>query len=108
MRHFPFKDIVTERPYPPTGLNSARWVTEVPVLWVFFRQLILTQSGVRIAPLFGLSDPDRVHDAYPHVVAWDGQFYLENGHHRVVRRAITTKYLGMDMRVFRAEVEAQP
>ncbi len=96
---FPFKGIVAERPYPPTGLSTARWKTEVAIAYVPFRWLYLTQTGVRIMPLFGV-DARPESDTYPHVVEYDDELYLEDGHHRVTREALTTIHEGMIMRVF--------
>lgn len=82
---FPFAGIVTTRPYPPTGLTTARWATEVPAETVRLADLWLTQRGVHIAALFGHTD--RVSDRYPHVVAWRDRLFLEDGHTRAVRAA---------------------
>ncbi len=97
---FPFWRIQTQRPYPPTGLTTARWMSEVATRLVMFSHLILTQNGVHIAPLFGVRDPERFCDLYPHVVRWRNDLYLEDGHHRVVRTALAHRHYGMDMRVF--------
>lgn len=100
-RVMPFRGIDTTRPYPPTGLSTARWVQEVDVEPVLFSTLVLTQTGVRIAPLFaGPADLNRRHDELPHVVDFNGTRYLEDGHHRVVRAAVAGS-TGMLMRVFR-------
>jgi hypothetical protein len=98
---FPFRDIVTDRPYPPTGLTTARWAAEVKPVVVRLETLILTQDGVRIGPLFGVLD--RESDAFPHAVDHHGQLYLEDGHHRVVRAALRDRIRTMWMRVFTAE-----
>lgn len=89
----PFKGISAGRPYPPTGLTTARWIAEVPVEVVPLARLYLTQPGVDIAALFGLSE--HISDRYPHVVAWDGELYLEDGHTRVVRVAMV--YVNTDL-----------
>lgn len=96
---FPFAGIVTERPYPPTGLTSARWLNEVRIEPVEFAELYLTQNGVRISPLFGV-EPHESSDLFPHVVQWNGKRYLENGHHRVTRAALVYNFVAMLMRVF--------
>jgi hypothetical protein len=96
----PFRGITDQRPYPPTGLTTARWIAEVPAFPVRFENIVLTQTGVRIAPLFGITDPHSAGDTTPHIVAWQGQFYLEDGHHRVVRAALTAPWRSIPMRVF--------
>lgn len=96
----PFKGFHPERIYPPTGLTSARWRSEVDPMPVYLCDLWLTQTGVRIAPLFGVTDGPASADIFPHVVAWAGELYLEDGHHRVVREALAGTRV-MRMRVHR-------
>lgn len=95
---FPFAGVVNPRPYPPTGLTTARWAAEVPVETVRFADLWLTQAGVNVPALFGLTD--RVSDVYPHVVRWQTMRLLEDGHHRVVRAALRHGLTEAPMRVF--------
>lgn len=97
----PFADILDERPYPPTGLTTARWRAEVEPRLVDLRDLTLTQKGVRIGPLFGITD--RESDLFPHAVAYRDRLYLEDGHHRVVRAALRTTIRQMWMRVHTVE-----
>lgn len=94
----PFAGIIDHRPYPPTGLTTKRWAGEVPPRDVNFADVFLTQPGVRVGPLFGVTD--RVSDSYPHVVYWRGFLYLEDGHHRVVRAAMSRTRQAMTMRVY--------
>ncbi len=87
MSYFPFKDIVTTRPYPPTGMSTRLWPENSEVMELDIKDLILTQSGVLIRALFR----DRGSysgDDTPHVVFWNGNFYLEDGHHRAVTAAL--------------------
>jgi hypothetical protein len=98
---FPFAGVVTPRPYPPTGLTTARWAAEVPTALVAFADLWLTQDHANIPALFGHTD--RVSDTYPHVVEWAGIRFLEDGHHRVVRTALTSPLTAMTMRVYPAQ-----
>jgi hypothetical protein len=102
--NLPFMGILTERPYPPTGLTTARWIENVFSQPVYLRDLWLTQNGVRIGPLFGLTDIHASADIYPHVVSWRGELYLEDGHHRVVREALAGVRV-MAMRVFTIAAE---
>jgi hypothetical protein len=97
---FPFAGVMSVRPYPPTGLTTARWRAEVPTALVDFAGLWLTQDGVDILALFGHSTRRHLSDTYPHVVAWQGMYLLEDGHCRVVRAALTTPVTAMTMRLF--------
>lgn len=99
LTRMPFRGFVDERPYPETGLTTARWKAEVPTMVVYFTDLWLTQNGVRITPLFGVKEEHASADTYPHVVSWQGELYLEDGHHRVVREALFG-IRSMRMRVF--------
>ncbi len=96
---FPFAGFGLHRPYPTTGMTTARWATEVDPVWIPFSTIILTQDGVNVLPLFGITD--RQSDLYPHVVRYRQHHFLEDGHHRVIRAAITGE-TGMLMRVLDA------
>lgn len=98
---FPFKGIVEERPYPPTGLTTALWAARVRPIEIAFADLWLTQKHVRVKPLFGITDRDS--DAFPHVVFWRGEFYLEDGHHRVTRAALAWHARRLHMRAYSLE-----
>lgn len=95
----PFRGFAPHRPYPATGLTTARWAAEVDVQPVPVRRLWLTQRGVQVAALFGVLDRDS--DIYPHVVAHDGELYLEDGHHRVVREVLMYGHTVIQARVYR-------
>lgn len=97
----PFRGFAPHRPYPATGLSTARWAAEVDVEPVPACQLWLTQRCVQIAALFGVLDRDS--DSHPHVVAHDGELYLEDGHHRVVREVLMYGYHVIHARVFRPD-----
>jgi hypothetical protein len=101
MRLPPFAALITDRPWPPTGLTTARWIAEVPVLDVRLDELHLTQQHVNVAALFGHTDPAGSADTYPHVVEWAGCMWLEDGHNRVVRAALVERAEVMAMRVHR-------
>lgn len=96
-RPCPFAGIYLDRPYPPTGLTTARWIAEVPTAGVAFDALWLTQGHVYTTALF--DPPEQVPDALPHVVVWRGVLLLEDGHNRVVRRALNGA-VTMRMRVY--------
>lgn len=98
----PFAGIACDRPYPVSGLNTQLWEDTVPVQYVEFGELTLTQDGVYFAKLFG---SQRAVDRFPHVVAYEGRKFLEDGHHRVLR-AVLQGADGMLMRVFRSNSES--
>jgi len=93
----PFAGVISTRPYPPTGLTTARWAAEVAPVEVAFADLWLTQERVVIPALWGQTD--RASDAYPHVVRWQGTNYVEDGHNRIVRAALGAGVTSMPMRV---------
>jgi len=84
-----FKAIISRdngEPWGPTGMSTSKWLRQ-PVQTFRIADLIATQPGIL---LHALTDgfQSRGADAYPHVIQWQGNTYLEDGHHRVVRAAI--------------------
>lgn len=73
------------RPYPPTGLTTKKWA-EIEPQEVKIRNLFFTQEQVGIKELIyaSLGVPSYTGDPYINVVSWNGQMYLEDGHHRTV------------------------
>lgn len=101
MRPFPFRGIVDRARIPSTeGMTAERWGNIAPQE-VRFAHLFLTQSHVNVLAIYGVSD--RITDAYPHVVADHTGMYLENGHNRVLRAALTGLTDRMNMRVLELE-----
>jgi len=84
--YLPFKGFIDERPYPVSGLTSKLWLA-IPIQKVVLKDLVLTQRGVFIDPLFS-NALSYSKDAFPHVIIWNNDFYLEDGHHRVVLAAL--------------------
>jgi len=82
-----FADIISRDngcPWGTTGLTSKTW-HDVQIRTLPISSLIATQPGVL---LHALSDnaPEPVGgDPLPHVILYQGKYYLEDGHHRVVR-----------------------
>ncbi len=93
---------IVERPYGATGLTTARWRAEVPLVRVLFCDLWLTQTGVRIKPLLRPCSCDDDSQA-PLAVRYEGQIFLEDGHHRVLRHAIAHQGIAMTMHLFTME-----
>lgn len=103
-----FRDIIDKEkqglPYGSTGLTSQRWIDEVGVVYLDIDSLVATQPGVL---LHALKDnyPDlspHSGDIYPHIVEYRGVRYVEDGHHRIVRRLVQgypgmlVRYLNLD------------
>lgn len=80
-----FRGIRADRPYPATGMTSIRWVSEVPVERVDVTRLWLTQQHLSVEALLSPWTPTHCHDPLPHVVTYADDWYLEDGHHRVIR-----------------------
>jgi hypothetical protein len=91
--------IKDERPYPVTRLSSEKWA-QLPVEWVHFNDLTTTQNGVKLEALLCGSIPYS-KDQYPHVVVWEGQHYLEDGHTRMAREVLAG-CTGMQCRIYKA------
>lgn len=92
--------IGTARPYPETGITTAQW-RALPVVEVEWARLTTTQDQLDLATVI---DPERVReggDAFPHVVSYRGDLYLEDGHHRVAR-SIIQGYDRGPVRIFEA------
>lgn len=81
-----FAGVDVSRPWPKTGMTSEKWL-EVPTRAVQIRSLFATQDGVYLKPLVEPEAPVGGDD-YPHVIIWKQRYYLEDGHHRVVRAAM--------------------
>lgn len=86
--------VADTRPYPPTGLTSARWLT-IPARLVRYAELVTTQTGVRIAALLDPQHQPMSGDPHPHVVAWTGRLYLEDGHTRITRALLRGQVEGL-------------
>lgn len=80
----PFKGI-KDRPYDQKFLEPVEWKKVEPVMFDFGR-LYLTQQKLTIPGIFFLQRFST--DPFPRVVVYEGEHYLEDGHHRVVRDAI--------------------
>lgn len=95
-----FKRVISRddgAPWGHTGLNSKTWL-DVPVYPVLINNLIATQPGVYFDALIKMETPVG-GDKYPHVVMWDGEMYLEDGHTRVTRAMLDGKR-SVDVRIW--------
>lgn len=78
------------RPFPD---NDVDWLSIEPEL-INYDDLITTQAGVWIAPLLS-GELREGSDFFPRVVAWRNEFYLEDGHTRIVRAILSGHVRGM-------------
>lgn len=84
-----FKAIISRdngEPWGQTGMSTTKWLN-IPAKELPIAELIATQPGVLLHALTGDAAPVG-GDTLPHVIKWQGETYLEDGHHRVVRAAI--------------------
>jgi Arc/MetJ family transcription regulator len=81
-----FKAVQEGRPYPAHDLTLRDW-SKVPPRQVRLDDLVTTK---RVLALDVLLDDDSTFygDLFPHVVLWNGEFYLEDGLHRALRAAL--------------------
>jgi Arc/MetJ family transcription regulator len=81
-----FKAVQEGRPYPAHDLSLRDW-SRVPPRQVRLDELVTTK---RVLALDVLLDDDSTFygDLFPHVVAWNGELYLEDGLHRALRAAL--------------------
>jgi hypothetical protein len=71
-----------ELPYSSEGMTTKKW-KDLSVWRIPIDILIATQDGVYF---HGLAEEyTHLHDEFVHVVYHDGEYYLEDGHHRVVK-----------------------
>lgn len=72
------------RPFEPTGMTTAAWMA-LPVTEIVLRTLTFCQASVSVVGLLAPQPSPWCADPFIHVVAYAGQSYLDDGHHRVVR-----------------------
>ena len=81
-----FKRVGDSRPYPEHGYVQKQWAAIAPQQ-VRLDQLVTTK---RILDLEQLLEEDSTFygDLFAHVVAYQGELYLEDGLHRALRAAL--------------------
>lgn len=82
-----FKSVGDSRPYPDHGRVRVRDWTDVPPRPVRLDTLITTKSHLDLRGLLA-EDSTFYGDLFPHVVLWQGKYYLEDGLHRALRAAL--------------------
>jgi Arc/MetJ family transcription regulator len=81
-----FKQVRDGRPYPEHGLTLKEWAA-VPPRSVRLDQLVTTKRELALDKLLA-EDSTFYGDLFPHVVSWQGDYYLEDGLHRALRAAL--------------------
>jgi hypothetical protein len=73
------------RPYEPLGMTTAKWA-DVPVVEVELGSLVWSQEVVTVAGLIAHARGalSVSGDRLPHVVEWNGQRFVSDGHHRLL------------------------
>lgn len=81
-----FKQVGEGRPYPDHGYTQREWTLIAPQQ-VQLDQLTTTK---RVLDLEALLEENSTFygDLFAHVVAWQGELYLEDGLHRALRAAL--------------------
>lgn len=85
-----FKAVGDSRPYPEHGLTQPKDWSTVPPRLVRLEMLTTTRSTLNLHDLLA-EDSTFYGDLFPHVVAWRGQLYLEDGLHRALRAALAQR-----------------
>ena len=81
-----FKGVGDRRPYPDHGYSLRQW-SEVPPRQVRLDELVTTKATLRLDALLD-EESTFYGDLFAHVVAWQGELYLEDGLHRALRAAL--------------------
>lgn len=81
-----FKAVSEGRPYPDHGLSLKEW-SEIPPRPMRLDQLVTTKRELALDRLLA-EDSTFYGDLFPHVVSFEGTFYLEDGLHRALRAAL--------------------
>jgi Arc/MetJ family transcription regulator len=81
-----FKGVRDGRPYPDHNTTLKQWA-EIPPRPVRLADLITTKRELALDKLLA-EDSTFYGDLFPHVVEYQGYFYLEDGLHRALRAAL--------------------
>ena len=101
-----FKRVGDVRPYPDHGYVQKQWAAIAPHQ-VRLDQLVTTKRTLDLEALLE-EDSTFYGDLFAHVVAWRGEYYLEDGLHRALRAALQQRQT-MHARVLEPdEVAARP
>lgn len=81
-----FKRVGEDRPYPEHGYTQRQWASIAPYQ-VRLDQLVTTKRTLDLDTLLE-EDSTFYGDLFAHVVAYQGELYLEDGLHRALRAAL--------------------
>lgn len=81
-----FKRVGEERPYPEHGYTQRQWAAIQPSQ-VRLDELVTTRRWLDLEALME-DDSTFYGDLFAHVVAWNGDLYLEDGLQRALRAAL--------------------
>lgn len=81
-----FKRVGEDRPYPEHGYTQRQWASIAPYQ-VRLDQLVTTKRTLDLDTLLE-EDSTFYGDLFAHVVAYQGELYLEDGLHRGLRAAL--------------------
>lgn len=81
-----FKAVGDGRPYPEHGLAQRDWAA-IPPRQIRLSELVTTKRELDLHSLLS-KDSTFYGDLFPHVVQWQGTYYLEDGLHRALRAAL--------------------
>ena len=81
-----FKRVGDTRPYPEHGFVQKQWAA-IPPQQVRLDDLVTIKRNLDLEALLD-EDSTFYGDLFAHVVAWEGELYLEDGLHRALRAAL--------------------
>lgn len=81
-----FKRVGETRPYPAHGYVQKQW-SQIAPQQVRLDQLVTTKRMLDLELLLE-EDSTFYGDLFPHVVQWQGEYFLEDGLHRALRAAL--------------------
>lgn len=86
-----FKRVGESRPYPAHGLTQRDWAQVSPTQ-VRIDELVTTKSKLDLAHVLDV-ESTYFGDLFAHVIAWNGELYLEDGLHRALRAALQQRQM---------------
>ncbi|WP_035719969.1 type II toxin-antitoxin system VapB family antitoxin [Gordonia shandongensis] len=84
-----FKGVMDGKPYPDHGLTPREWA-QIPPRQIRLDELITVTTVLALDKLLS-EDSTFYGDLFAHVIAYEGDLYLEDGLHRAVRSALRNR-----------------
>jgi Arc/MetJ family transcription regulator len=97
-----FRGVLDARPYPVPPLTSREWA-QIPPRVVLLADLITVKAELRLDVLLA-EDSTFYGDLFGHVVAFEGELYLDDGLHRAVQAALHQRS-SMHVRIAKLEAD---